>query len=255
MIETLERIARAAGKLALSHARRRDFSVEAKGPLDLVTLADRAVESLLVDALSEAFPADGILGEEGTTLRPGARRQWIIDPIDGTFNFVRGLPDWAVSVGLIEDGKPRAGAVYAPVRDRLLIGGRDEAARVNGTILPPAAPLDPVTGVISLGFATTTPIGREVAVISGILGSLAMGYRHGGSTAVALMQLAEGQIDAMLGLGNKAWDIAGGIGAIAGLGYSSTVDFTAQPHGAPIDFIIGKPDVVARGSALLRPAA
>ncbi|NPD17268.1 inositol monophosphatase [Xinfangfangia sp. D13-10-4-6] len=251
MFDALEQITRAAGERALTYTTGRGFTVEAKGPLDLVTVADRDVEAFLLQALSEAFPEDGIIGEEGTSLRPGARRQWIIDPIDGTFNFVRGLPDWAVSIGLIEDGQPRAGAVFCPIRNRLLIGGRDEGARVNELKLPPAAPLDRATGLISFGFASTTPIARETAVIAGVLGDLRMGYRNGGSTAVALMQLAEGQIDAMLGLGNKAWDVAGGIGAVSGLGYHGTVDFTAAPPGAPIDFVFGKAEVVKAAAGLL----
>lgn len=251
MFKELEDIARKAGALALSYAEGRNFTVEAKGPLDLVTVADRAVEAQLLEDLSQAFPEDGVIGEEGTAIRPEARRQWIIDPIDGTFNFVRGLPDWAVSIGLIEDGQPRAGAVYVPVRDRLLIGGRDEGSFINGKALAKAKPLDPATGVISLGISTKTPLPHELAILSRIIGDLKMSFRNGGSTAVALMQVAEGQVDAMLGMGNKAWDVAGGIGAALGLGYASTVDFTAQAHGAPIDFIVGKPEVVAQAKMLL----
>lgn len=251
MLKTLEQIARRAGALAQSYAEQRDFAVEAKGPLDLVTIADRAVEAQLVQDLSQAFPQDGILGEEGTELRPKAARQWIIDPIDGTFNFVRGLPDWAVSIGLLQDGQPVCGAVFAPVRDRMLIGGHQLGCRVNGRALPKAAPLDPAIALISLGISPKTPVARETALIDTILGQLRMSFRNGGSTAVALMQLAEGQIDAMLGLGNKAWDVAGGIGALVDLGYGSTVDFNAQPHGAPLDFIVGKQEILAAADPLL----
>lgn len=253
MFEPLEAIARRAGALALHYAEGRDFAVEAKGPLDLVTIADRAVEAQLVQDLQEAFPQDGILGEEGTAIRPEAARQWIIDPIDGTFNFVRGLPDWAISIGLVENGLPRFGAIFAPLRNRLLIGGRDEGTLLNGSALPKAAAFDPAVGVISLGIASNTPVAHQTAVLGRILGDLGISMRNCGSTAVALMQVAEGQVDAMLGIGNKAWDVAGGIGASLGLGYASTVDFTAQSHGAPISFMVGKPEVVAKAAMLLAP--
>src|SRR5262245_50928442 len=98
-----------AGRLALSYlAERGRLQVEAKGPHDFVTAADRAVEALIAERLAAAFPADALLGEEshGAHTPDTAGLLWVVDPIDGTANFVRDLPDWCVSIGLLVQGRP-----------------------------------------------------------------------------------------------------------------------------------------------------
>ncbi|MDX5349599.1 MAG: inositol monophosphatase, partial [Paracoccaceae bacterium] len=100
MIDLLAPLAREAGALALSHFRNLPAAaISEKGPLDLVTTADREVEALIAARLRAACPEDAILGEEGGMAAGRSGRVWVIDPIDGTFNFVRGLPQWAVSIG------------------------------------------------------------------------------------------------------------------------------------------------------------
>src|SRR5262249_25684247 len=108
-------LARLAGKIALDYFERTEITWKADD--SMVTEADVAIESWLEDEIAGAFPADGILGEEGTSksrLRPGARFVWVIDPVDGTNNFGRGIPGFAISVGVLRDGMPYAGAAYDP---------------------------------------------------------------------------------------------------------------------------------------------
>src|SRR6185312_4671165 len=110
-------VTRQAGALALDYYRRPGaLRVEHKGTQDYVSAADKACEELIVRDLSLAFPGDAFLGEEGGR-RGEAETTWIIDPIDGTSNFVRGIPFWCISVGLVVGREPVLGYIYDPVRD------------------------------------------------------------------------------------------------------------------------------------------
>ena len=100
---------------------------------DVVSAADHAAEELVVRRLAEWRPDDGLVGEEGAS-RPGART-WFIDPVDGTYNFLSGLPYWCSAVGLTDDEGPLTGAVYYPARDELWVGGRDRPTTLNGVPL------------------------------------------------------------------------------------------------------------------------
>ena len=104
-----------AGEIALRHFNSGPAAdIEAKGPLDLVTAADREVEAFICKELVRNFPEDGIFGEGGSVVKGSSGRVWVIDPIDGTFNFVRGSQHWRISIGLFENGRPVFGAVNAP---------------------------------------------------------------------------------------------------------------------------------------------
>ena len=124
-----------AGSLADSFlADRSKLSLEFKGPQDFVTEADRAVERLIVQRLSAAFPEDALVGEEGfgntTTINSDA--VWVIDPIDGTANFVQGRNEWCVSIGLLYQNRPALGVVYHPSSDELYAASRGHGATRNG---------------------------------------------------------------------------------------------------------------------------
>ena len=125
----LERIVRAAGKIALQHFRH--VRAVRKSDNTLVTVADRQVESFLRDALNQAFPSDSLLGEEMGTCGGHSGRVWAIDPIDGTAAYASGLPVWGVSVGLLQDWQPVTGIFYLPLVDELYLShGKD--ALFNG---------------------------------------------------------------------------------------------------------------------------
>src|SRR4051794_35876535 len=128
-------VAREAGELACRFlARRSQLSVEMKGPQDFVSEADRAVERLIISRLSAAFPDDSFLGEEGqapVSARAGSTL-WVIDPIDGTTNFLQGRPDWCVSIGAIVSGEPVIGAIYHPASNELYAACNGCGATLNG---------------------------------------------------------------------------------------------------------------------------
>lgn len=258
MRQQLIGLAEAAGRIGARYFRNGplDTGVQEKAHLDLVTNADKEIEAFLQDELQKLFPADGICGEEGASLRADAPRQWVIDPIDGTFNFVRGLPDWAVSIGLYADGAPVFGVIHAPMRGETVSGGRDFAVLRNGVELPPLPAVDRRRGVVAVGFSTDTPVERELAALRFILAELKMTYRHCGSTAAAFLMLAASQVDASLGFGVRSWDVMGGLPAVERLGGVSTIDWRTTGLLEKIDYLAGSADLVELARPILagRPA-
>jgi myo-inositol-1(or 4)-monophosphatase len=119
-LRVAEAVVRKAGRLAADHfARRELLHIDRKGAQDLVSEADRACEDLIVASLARLFPDDGFLGEERGSRNPNAANVWVIDPIDGTHNFLTGIPFWCVSLGLITGGESVLGIIYHPLAREL----------------------------------------------------------------------------------------------------------------------------------------
>src|SRR5579875_2403414 len=121
-VEAAKLMAQEAGALALDF-QRRGVTAELKPDESPVTAADRACEKLIVEQIAREFPDDGVLGEEGANRDSRNGRKWIIDPIDGTKDFVRGIPLWSVLIGLEQNGEIVAGAAYSPRQGVLLSAG------------------------------------------------------------------------------------------------------------------------------------
>src|SRR5580692_1114174 len=124
-------IARKAGALALE-IREGNLGIETKSDESPVTIADRACEKLIVEELQRAFPEDGLLGEEGAARESSNGRKWIIDPIDGTRDFIRGTRAWSVLIGLEEHGEIVAGFTYLPATEEMFSAARGEGAFHDG---------------------------------------------------------------------------------------------------------------------------
>lgn len=134
-------LVRRAGALA-SRMRAEGVSGTAKTSItDVVTAADHAAERLVLDALTAARPDDGVLGEEGARRPSRTGRTWVVDPVDGTYNFLSGLPTWCSAVALVEDGKTVLGAVHQPAIDESWVGGDDLPTTLDGRPLPRLADL------------------------------------------------------------------------------------------------------------------
>lgn len=131
-LDIAREVARQAGELALRN-QAGGFEAETKSDLSPVTSADRANEQLMCSLLEEAFPEDGILGEEGAARESRSGRRWIIDPIDGTRDFVRGIPTWGVLVGLEADGDVVVGACNLPGLGELYSAARGSGSHRNGS--------------------------------------------------------------------------------------------------------------------------
>ncbi|MGQ0505820.1 MAG: histidinol-phosphatase [Myxococcaceae bacterium] len=132
LMEVAAEVARKAGEVALSHYRR-GVSVETKSDGSPVTLADRAAEQAAREIIARRFPTDGILGEEHGETNPGARRRWILDPIDGTKSFVRGVPLWGTLVAVAEGEDVLVGVANFPPVGELLVAGKGQGCLWNGS--------------------------------------------------------------------------------------------------------------------------
>lgn len=131
LLEAAEALARLTGGVAMRHFRSR-LTIETKGDGSPVTVADRAAERAAREWLGQRFPADGIVGEELGNEREDARRRWIVDPIDGTKSFVRGVPLWGTLVALAEGDEVLVGAAYFPAVEELLVAAPGEGCWWNG---------------------------------------------------------------------------------------------------------------------------
>ncbi|HZO43624.1 MAG TPA: inositol monophosphatase [Methylomirabilota bacterium] len=238
-------IARLAGKIALDYFERAEVSW--KPDDSMVTDADVAVQSWIEDEIAGAFPSDGILGEEGLTTRrhrPDARFVWVIDPVDGTNNFGRGIPGFAVSVGVLHDGLPFAGAVYDPVAGQLFTACRGHGARLNGRRLR-AAPAD--LGPRSLFSIRSPHEGALPGYVRRWLGRYRL--RRVGSTALQLCYVATGAMAFVHDHRASLWDVAAAAVIVSEAGGVMTAAdggplFPIDPHtyaGEPIAFLAGDP--------------
>ncbi|MEV0603862.1 inositol monophosphatase family protein [Streptomyces sp. NPDC050315] len=203
--------ARRAGDL-LRDGRPADLGVAAtkSSPIDVVTDMDIASEKLITGFLSQRRPEDGFLGEEGASAEGSSGVRWVIDPIDGTVNYLYGLPSWAVSIAAEKDGETVVGVVAAPMRgetSHAVLGG---GAFLNNAPIRvrPAPPLS--QALIGTGFGY---IAERRAAQAAVLGSLlprVRDIRRGGSAAIDLCDVACGRLDAYYERGLNPWDFAAG---------------------------------------------
>ncbi|MRS02565.1 inositol monophosphatase [bacterium] len=195
---------------------------EKKGYYDLVTEADRTTEALLTKHLSKAFPDSCFMGEENGVQGSGSVC-WIIDPIDGTNNFVSGLPLFCISIGAVVDEKAIAGVIYDPVRKEMF-SASPGGAFLNGTRLQSSGPKNDHSSLISIGFpyegGNKKP--AEIDLYRRIIENF-QAVRRLGSTALELAYVAAGRIDVTFNTHANPWDVAAGLVLIEQSGGHYTV--------------------------------
>ena len=212
-ITTCERAARAAGTVLLEWRGR--FSVREKGPADLVTEADVAAQNVIRQLLHAEFPQIELLGEESSP-EEQARAQraplrWIVDPLDGTTNYVHGLPGWCVSIALAEGESLLAGCIFDPVSEDLYLAAAGEGAYCNGVRLKTSANTILRQSLVAISFpATVSRHSPEVECFLEMLPHI-QAFRRLGSAALNLCHIAAGQIDANWAASVNSWDVAAGI--------------------------------------------
>ena len=230
-------IVREAGQLALKYFRERDsLTIEHKGQQDLVSVADRSVEDLLRARLATAFPGDAVLGEEGGG-SDDAARTWVLDPIDGTFNFLKGIPCWGVVAALVIDGQLAIGLTYDPVHDEMFTARRGGGARRNGTPIRVSGNQGVDTSCLALAYTFKQRRETYVAMVDS---ALRQGFEHRrcGSTAIQLCWVADGRCDAFITRYCASWDCLAGLILVEEAG-GRVSDFVAD-HG-----LLGKGGVAA----------
>jgi myo-inositol-1(or 4)-monophosphatase len=208
-LETAVEIAREAGALLAHHFERR-VAFELKGDFDLVTVADRASEKLIVERLRAHFPSHGIMAEEGGGHESPSEYRWFVDPLDGTTNFAHSFPMFNVTLALARAGEMIAGVVYDPIRQELFTAERGGGAWLNNRRIRVSTIQRLEDSLACTGFPSRN---RSQSVNIHFYYQLAMathGVRRTGSAALDLAYLACGRLDFFWEFGLSPWDMAAG---------------------------------------------
>ncbi len=207
-----------------------NLQVSQKGPADFVTRADRKAERIIVEELRKARPKWGFhLEESGEIAGVDGQHVWVVDPIDGTTNFIHGIPHFAVSIGLTRNGEPVAGIIYNPIADELFAAERGGGAYLNDRRLRVSGRRDISDAVIACGIphrgrGDHAEFRRELAQIQ----VKAAGIRRAGTASLDLAWVAAGRLDGYWERGLKPWDICAGIVMVREAG-----GFAAEIDGGP----------------------
>ncbi len=233
-------LARRAGAFLQQEAANFDLTrIEYKGHSDMVSYVDRETEQLLVAGLRELLPEAGFLTEEGTTGTvttdaPEPTARWIIDPLDGTTNFLHGLPCYAVSIGLEMAGNIVLGVIYEPNRDELFRATRGGGAFCNDAPLHVTGAAGLGQSLIATGFPYTQFAGLDAYLrILADLMEQSHGIRRLGSAAVDLAYVAAGRFEGFFEYNLNAWDVAAGVLLVREAGGLVT-RFDGDPAGDPV---------------------
>jgi myo-inositol-1(or 4)-monophosphatase len=210
----LERIAghtaRAAAILVTAAYGSADPVRRKSSPTDVVTQTDLRAEDLVRQLLEEATPAAGVLGEEVARTDPGARLQWVIDPLDGTVNFLYGVPLFAVSIAAAVDGEVVAGAVVDVLRDELFSAHLGGGARRNGESISVSSCASLPDALVATGFSYRAELRSLQGEVAQRLLSRARDLRCFGSAALELCWVACARLDGYFQRGTEIWDRAAG---------------------------------------------
>ena len=189
------------------------FEVRQKGPADLVTQADLASQEAVRRAVLGAFPAHCLLGEEKKPGEPAAARaeyRWIVDPLDGTTNFVHGVPHYSVSLALERNGELLVGAVYDPILDECFTAAVGQGARLNGRPIHTSSVSTLSETLAAVGFPPNVRRDAPDLMLFLEMTCRCQGIRRTGSSALNLCYLAAGRFDVYWSYSTKIWDVAAG---------------------------------------------
>jgi myo-inositol-1(or 4)-monophosphatase len=252
---TLVAVAREAAEAAAAELRvrfgQRQEGVRAKtGPTDLVSEADLAAESAIRSVLAERRPGDAILAEEGGASAGGELR-WVVDPLDGTINFLFGIPAFAVSVACENADRTLAGVVLDPVREECFAATRSGAPTLNGEVIAGSGRSELATAMVATGFAYDRAVReRQAAVVAKLLPRV-RDIRRVGAAALDLAWCACGRFDAYYERGLHAWDHAAGslLASRAGLSVRDLPENDEDPAGivAAPSSLIDELEALVRG--------
>ena len=235
-------MARAAGRILLER-----FGGPARGvsrkssETDMVSDADRAAERSIADTLRAERPRDGVLGEEGAAVAAESGRRWLVDPLDGTTNYLYGYPAWSVSVALEDERGGLVGVVHDPSRDETFRAARGHGAELNGTPVSVSDHDRLETALVATGFGYAPQLrAAQAGALAEILPQV-RDLRRGGSAALDLSWLASGRLDGYFERGLNPWDWAAGRLLVVEAG-GSVAELGGDPAG-----------IVAAGPALIEP--
>ena len=210
LLELATRIARDAGALAMQMRVGVEQLDPKSSPTDVVTAADKAVERLLVDAIRAARPDDGLLGEEGASDPGTSGLRWVVDPIDGTVNYLYGIPQWAVSIGIEDADGTVVGVVCDAAKDELWQAVRGGGSSLNGAPLRCSEVTSLAQALVATGFGYDERRRAAQAKLLPALLPAVRDIRRLGSGALDLCGVAAGRTDAYFEQGLSPWDLSAG---------------------------------------------
>lgn len=212
MVNTAVRAARKAGDLINRYRDRLDtVQIQLKGKNDFVTEIDQWAEQEIIAIIQRAYPDHGFLAEESGGTMPDSEYVWIIDPLDGTTNYVHGFPHYAVSIACVHKGRLEHGVIYDPSRQELFTASRGKGARLDNRRMRVSGARQLEGSLVATGFPFKQPhlLDDYLALFKSFFSETA-GARRAGAAALDLAYVAAGRVDGFWELGLKPWDIAAG---------------------------------------------
>jgi len=206
------RAARAAGNVILRYMNRIDgLNIVEKQRMDFASEVDRLAEAEIVKELRRAYPSHAILAEESGAMGKGPLT-WVIDPLDGTHNYLRGIPHFSVSIALLEKGEPVYGVVFDPLRGELFTASKGDGAYLNDRRIRVSKREDLGGAMIATGYPYRQRQHLEAQLnMTRVLLGQAEDIRRSGSAALDLSYVAAGRYDGYFEIGLKPWDMAAGV--------------------------------------------
>jgi len=230
-LDLAERAARAAGEVLMSYYGRAPEGLASKSSAtDPVSDADREAERVIRELLERERPDDGLVGEEGSRITADSGRRWIVDPLDGTVNFLYGLRAWGVSIALEDEDGLAVGVVFNPVSGECFAAEGGKGATLNGRPLHVTECRSLDQAMVATGFSYESVRRAEQAEILLKLLPRIRDLRRAGAAALDLAYVAAGRVDAFYERGLKRWDEAAGRLLVHEAG-GTTAELEGEPHG------------------------
>jgi myo-inositol-1(or 4)-monophosphatase len=210
LISPMQAMAREAGSLLMDYFRQH-VKIEYKGDVDLVTVADRESEALILERIRKQFPAHDVMGEEGTRIETGSEYKWYVDPLDGTTNFAHGYPVFCVSLAVERRGQRVAGVICDPTRDEMFSAELGSGARLNGQAIHVSATANLGECLVATGFPSQKRHKNPNIYFYHQITLRTHGVRRAGSAALDLCNVASGRYDGFWEFNLNPWDTAAGV--------------------------------------------
>ena len=248
------RAARSAGNVIIRNLGKLDtLAIHTKDRNDFVTEVDRQAEQEIIYILRKAFPAHGILAEE-SGLQEGDEYQWIIDPLDGTTNFLHGFPQFAVSIAMRHKGRLEHGVIYDPLRQEIFSASRGDGAMLNDQRIRVTKRKTLEGSLLGTGFPFKSQQHLEVYLeMFRALFPQTAGVRRAGSAALDLAYVATGRLDGFWEIGLNIWDMAAGVLLIQEAGGLSGDFSGGHDHLESGNIVAGNPKLFADILKTIRP--
>ena len=248
--------ARQAGEIIVRHLDQLDrIKISQKNQKEVFSEVDVKAEQVIIQAIHKAYPDHGIIAEESGVVQEQSELIWLIDPLDGTNNYLHGFPFYSVSIAVQINGRIEHGLVYDPLRHECFMASRGGGCRLNERRIRVSKQNHLAEAMLGTGFSVRTEavINRYFPTLQAVFGKCA-GLRRTGSAALDLAYVASGRLDAYWEFGLKPWDIAAGALLVKEAGGLVSDPFGGETFLKTGDIVAGTPKVFKSLIQTIRPA-